>query len=63
VRLDNHLLDTPFEIPLADGVPRNSMVIWLAWVVPLMMAELFLVWIPTLQKALRSKRHRPATSG
>ena len=63
VRLDNHLLDTPFEIPLADDVPRNSMVIWLAWVVPLMMAELFLVWIPTLQKALRSKRHRPATSG
>ena len=60
VRLDAHLIGTPLEIPLAPGVPRNSMVLWLAWVTPLLACELFLVWIPTLQKALRAKRRRGA---
>lgn len=62
VRLDHHLVGTPLEIPLAEGAPRNLMVLWLAWVIPLLACELILVWIPTVQKALRSRRHSQAAA-
>ena len=56
VRLDAHLLGTPLEIPLAEGTQRNSMVLWVAWVGPLVLIELFVSWIPAVRKALRPKR-------
>ena len=63
VRLDSHLVGTPLEIPLAAGISRSSMVLWLAWVIPLIVCELILVWLPTVQKALRSRRRRHPAVG
>ncbi|MDG2282516.1 MAG: hypothetical protein P8L45_05315 [Longimicrobiales bacterium] len=43
VRLDNHLVGNPLEIPLAEGAPRTLMVLWVAWVIPLLACELILI--------------------
>lgn len=53
VRLDTHLLGTFLEVPLAEGVARNSMVLWLAWVLPLLAAEVVISWIPALRRTFR----------
>lgn len=59
VRLDNHMLGTPLEVPLATGVDRASMVIWMAWVVPLVAIEFFVTWLPA---ALGPRRRQHAPS-
>jgi len=62
VRLDAHLVGTPFEIPLASGAARNSMVIWLAWVIPLVVVEFFISWGPAVRRAFRTKRATPSAA-
>ena len=62
VRLDHHLIGTPLEIPLAEGIQRNAVILWLAWVIPLLACEVALVWLPTLQKAIRARRQRAELS-
>lgn len=54
VRLDDHLLGTPLEVPLLAGVPRNSMVIWMSWVVPLVLTELIISWWPAVRRRRRA---------
>lgn len=62
VRMDTHLIGTPLEIPLADGVARESMVLWLAWVTPLLVTEAGLSWLPALRRAT-TRRVRVARRG
>jgi hypothetical protein len=57
VRLYAHMVGTPLEVPLPGGVDRASMVIWLAWVVPLLCTETLLSWGP-MARALSSRRSR-----
>lgn len=52
VRLDTHL---EYPLPAGTGVNRAAMVLWVAWVVPLMLTELWLSWRP-----LWRGRKRPA---
>lgn len=49
-RLDDFF---PFPLPTGEGIDRNSMIIWLVWVVPLLCTELWLNWIPTAQRRRR----------
>jgi len=43
VRLDTHL---PFPLPTGAGIDRPAMLIWVAWVVPLLVTEICLSWLP-----------------
>ncbi len=58
VRLDHHLIGTPLEVPLPVDVPggRAPMLLWVAWVVPLFLTELWLVWLPASFRSNRPRR-------
>lgn len=43
VRLDAHF---PYPLPTGPDTYRPAMIIWLAWVVPLVVTEIWLTWIP-----------------
>lgn len=66
VRLDGHLLGTPFELPGPMGFDRGGFVIWYAWVIPLLAVEASIVWFPTVQRVLKRRRgpvRTPASVG
>ncbi len=54
VRLDDLF---PYPLPVGDGVYRPAMIIWVVWVVPLLITEMFFSWSPLVARSrLRSKR-------
>ena len=55
VRLDTHL---QYPLPSGPGIDRASMVLWVSWVIPLLFAEAWLSWGPTLAG---KRRDRPRT--
>lgn len=58
VRLDHHLVGTTLEVPLPAGVARPALVMWLAWLVPLLLVELVVSWMPTVRRAYSRPRRR-----
>ena len=58
VRLDLWLQGTFLEVPLPPGVPRESMVLWMAWVLPLLLCECGLSWGPALHRAVAGRNRR-----
>ena len=55
VRLDNNLLGTPLEVPGPLGADRGSLVVWYAWVVPLLVVEASISWVPTIRRVLKRR--------
>ena len=45
VRLDTYL---EFPLPTGAGVDRPAMLIWVVWVVPILLTEMFLSWSPLI---------------
>lgn len=64
VRLDAHLIDTPLEIPLpmGPGVERAPMLLWVVWVVPLLITEMWLSWYPAVRRRRKVRRAAPVGS-
>lgn len=62
LRLDHHLIGTPLELPLpgGEGVARAPMLLWVIWVAPLLVTELYLSWWPAVTKASRRQARRAA---
>ncbi|MEQ1855740.1 MAG: DUF2306 domain-containing protein [Longimicrobiales bacterium] len=60
VRLDTHL---PYPLPEGPGVDRPAMIIWVAWVVPLLVTELWLSWRPLALGRRRQKVARDRQEG
>ena len=48
VRLDTYL-EYPF--PVGVGISRPAMLIWVAWVVPLLLTEMWLSWSPLVERS------------
>lgn len=55
VRLDTHAQGTFLEIPLPEGVERSSMVLWYAWVIPLLVVEAGISWFPTVRRVMKRR--------
>lgn len=55
IRMDTHI---PFPLPIDPGVERSSMVIWVSWIVPWMVLEIWLGWLPQLKRPRKPARAR-----
>jgi uncharacterized membrane protein len=44
----------PLPLPIEDEESRRSVFEWLCWVVPLLLTEAWLTWIPSIRRALAS---------
>ena len=47
VRLDDLF---PYPLPTGQGIERPAMIIWVVWVVPLLLTEMWLSWSPILAR-------------
>lgn len=47
-RLDSHF---PFPLPEGPLVNRAALLLWVSWVVPLLVVELWLSWLPALRRS------------
>jgi uncharacterized membrane protein len=47
-RLDNHI---PFPLPSGANVNRPALLLWVSWVVPLLVTELWLTWWPSVRRS------------
>ncbi len=55
-------LDAFFPFPLPSGldIDRNSMIIWIVWVVPLIITEMWLSWLPLARGRATRRDANPA---
>jgi len=51
IRLTDFL---PLPLPIEDEEARRSVFEWLCWVVPLLVTEAWLTWIPGIRRGLAS---------
>lgn len=58
VRLDTHF---PYPLPTGPDIDRPAMLIWAAWVVPLILTEMLLNWTPLVARALAASKRAVAT--